>query len=284
MKYPMISRSATLRIAEARIVARTGADHPWMEDLGSDLADVTKWWGEGADLDITPLEDAHCQIRPLVDRPDAGALDRDQIEGKAACVLYRALGDTGTNPAALDDPGFWRYVCLAHLWNFAAWRESRAFAGWRSAESSAEAPTRFKPYVDGHMPHECVPVRMFLRVKALGGLQHESLAWAVRGGTDFWRSHILRVKVGEYPSIVRAMVRRQADEETRLRTDDVRQFAKDLNRTLTNLVPLLLDDAGAADLVGELWERQLVRVRAEADRLRSRPGAAHGGEPGRDGD
>lgn len=60
---------------------------------------------------------------------------------------------------------------------------------------------------------------------------------------------------------MRAVVRRQADPQTRLLTDPLRAFAKELNRTLTNLVPALLDDDAADRLVGELWQRQLVPVR-----------------------
>ena len=272
MKHPMIVRSAALRLAQARTVASAQPNHQWIHDLSSDLADVVKLWGEGDDLDVTPLEDAQVQIEGLLDSEETQDSDPDQLEGKAACVLFRALTDAGTDAAALDDPGFWRYVCLAHIWNFAAWRQPAAFARKRSAEGMPETPASLKSYVDGNRPHECVPVRMYLRVRALGGLEHADLASAVREGTDFWRSHILRVKVGEHPPIVRAMVRRQANDDTRLLTDDLRELAKDLNRTLTNVVPALLDDDAAEDLVGELWESRLDLARAEAGTRRTRSG------------
>ena len=272
MKHPMIVRSAALRLAQARTVASAQPNHRWIHDLSSDLADVVKLWGEGDDLDVTPLEDAQVQIEGLLDSEETQGSDPDQLEGKAACVLFRALTDAGADAAALDDPGFWRYVCLAHIWNFAAWRQPAAFAGKRSAEGMPETPASLKSYVDGNRPHECVPVRMYLRVKALGGLEHADLASAVSDGTDFWRSHILRVKVGEHPPIVRAMVRRQANDGTRLLTDDLRELAKDLNRTLTNVVPALLDDDAAEDLVGDLWENRLARARVESGTRRTRRG------------
>ena len=265
MKHPMIVRSAALRIAQARTVGSALPDHLRIHDLSSDLADVVKLWGDGDDIDITPLEEAQAQIEGLLDREETQDSDPDQIEGKAACVLVRAITDAGADPTVLDDPGFWRYMCLAHVWNFAAWREPNAFAAKRSAEGVPATPASLKSYVDGNRPHECVPVRMYLRVKALGGLEHADLASAVRQGTDFWRSHILRVKVGEYPPLVRAMVRRQANEETRLLTDDLREFAKDLNRTLTNVVPVLLDEDAAEELVGMLWEIRLVQAREESE-------------------
>lgn len=269
MKHPMIVRSAALRIAQARTVASARPDRQRIHDLSSDLVDVVTLWGEGDDLDVTPLEDAQVMIEGLLDREETQDSDPDQIEGEAACMLFGAITDAGTDPAALDDPGFWRYVCLAHIWNFAAWRQPAAFAWKRSAEGMPETPASLKSYVDGNRPHECVPVRMYLRVRALGGLEYANLASAVREGTDFWRSHILRVKVGEHPPIVRAMVRRQANDETRLLTDDLRELAKDLNRTLTNVVPALLDDDAAEDLVDELWESRLDQARTESGTRRT---------------
>ena len=153
----MIVRSAALRIAQARTVASARPDHRRIHDLSSDLVDVVKLWGEGDDLDVTPLKDAQVQIEGLMDREATQDSDPDQIEGKAACVLFGAITDAGTDPAALDDPGFWRYVCLAHIWNFAAWRQPTAFAGKRSAEGVPETPASLKSYVDGNRPHECVP-------------------------------------------------------------------------------------------------------------------------------
>jgi len=273
VKHPMIVRSAALRIAQSRIAASSQPDHLRIDDLSSDLADVVKLWGEGDDPDISPLEDAQVQIEELLDNEEVHVLDPDQIEGRAACVLFRAITEAGTDPAALDDPGFWRYVGLAHVWNFAAWRQPTAFAGRRSGEGAPDAPASLKSYVDGNRPHECVPARMYLRVRALGGLEHADLAWAVREGTDFWRSHILRVTVGEHPPIVRAMVRRQAHDQTRLLTDDLRELAKDLNRTLTNVVPALLDEGASEELVDELWENRLNQAREGSGTPRAKHGA-----------
>ena len=278
MKHPMIVRSAALRIAQARIANAAQSDHLRIDDLGSDLADVVKFWGEGDDLDVSPLEDAQAQIEELLDSEEAQCFDPDQKEGKAACVLFGAITDAGADPAALDDPGFWRYVCLAHVWNFAAWRQPTAFSGRRSAEGVPGTPASLKSYVDGSRPHDCVPARMYFRVKAVGGLEHADLAWAVREGTDFWRSHILRVKVGEHPPIVRAMVRRQSNDKTRLLTDDLRKLAKDLNRTLTNVVPALLNEDAAEELVDEFWEIRLDQALAESEAHPARQGARSGNE------
>lgn len=127
MKYPVIPHAATLRIASKRIIEgaqqRGGA---WRNDLTYDLVDAVQDWGEGGDFDTETLEQARHDIEALLFGDQAEVLDRDQLEGKAACLLYRALVSTHVETATLDDPGFWRYVSLAHLWNFVAWREPAA--------------------------------------------------------------------------------------------------------------------------------------------------------------
>ena len=261
MTYPYLTDAATLRIAEKRIgEANSQPDRLKLDDLEADLEDTVSWLGEPPDLNVSALRDAQRQIEQIT-HDEAGRLDLDQIEGIAACVLHSALDEAGTPVEALSEAGFWRYVSLVHLWNFCVFRQPSAF------EATPEPGESHKQYIDGELSYLCVPSRMYLRVKALGGIEYaeqDGLAWAVRGGTDFWRSHIHRVRVGEHPAIVRAMVRRQSDEITRLSTLPLRTLAKELNRTLTNLVPSLFDDEAADRLVAELWERQLNNTTTES--------------------
>ena len=259
--YPHLPLRTAMTVTEERIRQMHRGGSNVLEDLATDTRDGIGWTGSGTRIDVTPLEHAQVQIEDLVKSNcdldgTANASDQDMVEGEAATIVYSAVVGTGIEPSALDDPGFWRYVALAHLWNFAAWREPRAFAPVIAGSGTIAASRKLGVYVDGRKPDECVPLRMFLRVRCLGGAAHAHLAGAVRQGTDFWRSHILRVVAGEHPPIVRALVRRQADEATRLNRDPLREFAKQLNRTLVNLAPATLDDTAADELVGELWERQ----------------------------
>ena len=256
-----MSDAAALRIADQRITeAAAQPDRARLHDLEADLDDTVSWLGDAPELDVDRLRHAQLRIEQMAE-DEAGQLDLDQIEGKAACVLYEALVEAGTPTEALSEAGFWRYVSLVHMWNFCVFRQPSAF------KATPEPRESHKQYIDGEISYLCVPSRMYLRVTALGGRDHaqrDGLAWAVRGGTDFWRSHIHRVRVGEHPAIVRAMVRRQSAEETRLSTLPLRTFAKELNRTLTNLVPSLLDDEDADRFVRELWERRLREAPADA--------------------
>lgn len=259
--YPHLPLRTAMTVAEERIRQMHSGESDELGDLATDTRDGIGWTGSGSRIDVAPLEHARVQIEALATTNrdldgTATAPDQDMVEGEAAAFVYSAVVGTGIEPSALDDPGFWRYVALAHVWNFAAWREPRAFAPVMVEGGTIAASRNLGVYVDGRNPDECVPLRMYLRVRCLGGVAHAHLASAVRQGTDFWRSHILRVVAGEHPPIVRALVRRQADEATRLNRDPLREFAKQLNRTLVNLAPAMLDDAAADDLVGELWERQ----------------------------
>ncbi len=64
------------------------------------------------------------------------------------------------DPDILDDPGFWRYLSLAHYRSFIRWRERGAFADGK-----------FELYVDGRTATECVLTRMYDRgASAIGDL------------------------------------------------------------------------------------------------------------------
>ena len=247
---------ACRQIAQQRVRDVSDSAERFIDDLDSDVRSASKKVGEGEALDMTALEAARSEIESLLPA-DGTRHDVDRTEGRASVVLYRAVSDSGADAAALDDPGFWRYVSLAQMWNFVVWREPAFKPKQASLDEPAPPKSNYEQYVDGRNYFNCVATRMYLRVKCLGGLEYGDLAWAVAKGTDFWRSHILRVKAGEHPFFVRAMVRRQMDPATRLDTDPLREFAKQLNRSLVNVVPAMLDEDAADAMVDELWTRQL---------------------------
>ncbi len=268
MRYPTITHNKAVEISEDRIANLRGSldelGQPTgplvIESLLCDLDIRTGTSGEGEEFPSQVLEEARREIEGVIDWSESNrsGAHKDVIEGRASLVLHRAISAGKADVEMLDDPGFWRYVALAHLWNFTVWREYRTvFPKPKASGESKESPAgKFLVYIDGRRFPDCVPSRMWLRVNMLGG-QELDLAFKAEGSTDFWRSHILRVKAGEHPGIVRAMARRQAEESTRLATTPLREFAKQLNRTLQNLVPAMLDDEAADALVEELWERQL---------------------------
>lgn len=202
-----------------------------------------KWFGDGEDIVLTPIAECAQRINAEVALLQDDA-DRDREEGRASVELYRALDHVPIE--VLDDPGFWRYLSLKYFWDFIQWREAKPFANGNIGK-----------YVNAVSSTESVLPRMYLRAKALAGTD-QSLAWALNSATDFWRSHVIRVQTGSAPALAAAFVRSQRDDH--LTTGNgLRELAKVLNRSWTNVVLHVYDEDEAAALIGELRERVVAR-------------------------
>ena len=206
------------------------------------------WVGQGQEVDESAIENAADKIKQLMASNDDRRRRADQVEGEAAKILCRALCPTGERDggvpdvSVLDDPGFWRYLTMKWFWEFVQWRE------W--GEPAKFSEQKHLRYVDARVSTECVLTRMFLRSMSLGGPEHDELAGCLPNATDFWRSHILRVRTASAPKLTRAMVEMQREDP--LKTDDVREFAKRKNRTWTNVILHLYDYSEAFELLTEL--------------------------------
>lgn len=232
MRYKSLSESLCRELVKGRLANR----QPLIEGVeqGTGVQEVD--WGE--------VEAAVKWMKQEIGT--AEGKDRDRTEGKLAIRLHQALN--GVHPAVLDDAGFWRYLALCYFWDVIRWREPKAFNG---PETSEKALT----YVDATKPAESVLTRMYLRAIAIGMNQAEpsdggQLAYALPEATDFWRSHVIRVRTGTAPPLVRAFVRRQ--ERERMSTAPLREFAKAINRTWTNVALTEYDETEAAKLLDEL--------------------------------
>ena len=197
------------------------------------LKPAIEWVGEGDDVDLECVRQAAAMVTADLDDAATDAT-KEQREAEAAPLLHGALGTVDVE--VLDDPGFWRYLSLDLFWGFIHWREAKAFARGNCLK-----------YVDGRSSNECVLTRMYLRAAAVGGLPFAEYASLLPKATDFWRSHVVRVRTGTAPALVRAFVDTQRHQ--RLSTDPLRQFAKALNRTWSNVVLSIYDDDEARALV-----------------------------------
>jgi hypothetical protein len=126
------------------------------------------------------------------------------------------------------------------------------FISWREAEpvNKGNAAT----YTSSQRNTEQIPLRLYLRAKSLYGTDEMTLAHSLKKSTDFWRSHIIRVQTGTAPNITKAFAELQADDDTRMKTDILRAYARKLNRTWTNVNLMLLDEVEAKSLIKELKE------------------------------
>lgn len=234
MRYKTLSLQECRRFARERLAEET-----------PDIGVAAVFAGDGEDLDMEPVRKAAKKIVRLI---DDGAKDRDRVEGKAAVLLYDGL--SGVPFDALDDPGFWRYLSVGlDFWDFIAWREHGA---------RKKGDKFFLKYVDGKKPTECVLPRMYMRVLALGARddpkeQFRELATALPSATDFWRSHVVRVQTAASPAVVRAFARMQ--QNRRLKTDDLRKFAREISKIRSTVVLSTYDDEEADTFIRDLREK-----------------------------
>jgi hypothetical protein len=231
MKYPVISLDECERLC-ARLV----------EGLEPDLNNAVKWVGTSPELDLKPISAMSSQLcDDLAAFQASGASDKDAFEGQASGRLHAALASLPFG--VLDDPGFWRYLAISHLWPIVVWREPQAFErDW----------TKYRAYVDGRLPAECVPLRMFLRGQIAVVDGDYGLASAVHAGTDFWRSHIVRVRTSYSPVLAQAFIREQVAD--RMSTDVLRAYAKRLQRVASNVVLHTYDQEAAQTLLHSLHD------------------------------
>jgi hypothetical protein len=205
---------------------------------GSDVVvDVhAEWTGSGDELDLEPIAEAGRLIaRRASEWTDK---DRDRFEGMAAIRLVESLEHVPVE--VLDNRGFWRFLSLRFFWAYIVWREETPFS-----------KGNYLKYVDATLGTECVLTRMYLRARAVRGPGASELAAGIPHGTDFWRSHVLRVRTGTAPAIARAFAHKQA--ETRLMTDPLRQAARRLNRTWANVILHVYEDNEASWLIDSVW-------------------------------
>jgi hypothetical protein len=229
MRYPVLTRSKTESLAR-QLVHGEHAPNWELE---------REWVGSGDSIDLSPLAAALAEMRIAFDGRElnSAASAPEAFEGRFAGEVHAALRDLPIE--ALDDPGFWRYLSLVQFWWFIAERESGAI-------SRGNVMT----YVNGGK--ECVPFRMFLRAQAIRDGDDYSLAGAIPKSTDFWRSHILRVKTGTAPALARSFVELQLDKA--MVSDDVRPFAKRMNRLWSNIVFHTWSEDDCTELLTHLYE------------------------------
>jgi hypothetical protein len=229
MKYPILTRSTTEALA--RQMVESGQTPNWELERS--------WVGSGQEVDLGPLATAMATMREAFDHREPKAVrdSPEAFEGRFAGEVHRALRDLPIE--ALDDPGFWRFLSLVDFWWFVTVREAPAIGRGN-----------VMTYVDGGK--ECVPFRMFLRAQSIRLDDDYALAGAMPKAADFWRSHVLRVKTGTAPPLARSFARLQQDKA--MVSDDVRPFARRINRLWTNIVFQGWEEDDCDRLLADLYE------------------------------
>lgn len=234
MRYPTVSIEHVHRVQ--RTMSRGDS---------VDVESGVRWIGdERTDMDLDPIHDLVARIRSDWEQIEEDKSIRvlDDFEAHVGVLLHGTFDQMELPAEQLDDPGFWRYLTVAHLWWFVQWRE-------RSAMASNDW-SRIKVYVDGTRHSECVLLRAYIRARiAFEGGSYE-LASAVPSATDLWRSHILRVRTSYQPDLTAALIRSQVED--RMTTDRLREFARKLNRLNSNVITAGYESEDARSLIEEL--------------------------------
>ena len=190
--------------------------------------------------DLSALELLAKEIDLHLDDPKtagAGPKIQEQYESEICGKVHQAIKDLPYE--ILDDRKFWQYLSVQFFSVFITWRESEALKNGNILRYFRATGV------------ECIPLRLYLR----GQVVFEStgkydLASAIPEGTDFWRSHILRVKTGRDRNIVRVLVEMQRDK--RLLTKQLRSLARLINRMRANVFLSEYDVARGKSIVDEL--------------------------------
>lgn len=198
--------------------------------------------GDGELLNEAALLEILAEFTSALEGGDIG--DGEMFEGRIAAALHPWFSAIPIE--VLDDPGFWRYLAVRHFW----WYTSRR-------ESGPISEGNYKNLVDATRPAEQVPLRMYLRTRAVDVDGDVALAGEIPKSTDFWRSHITRVRVGSAPRVARTFAEAKRDDRKgKLKTDPLRRVARRLNRTWANTNLDVYGDEDASALINEIIEEE----------------------------
>lgn len=243
MKYPALSLSSAMNFAGEMTEQPWAINEDFVMDFLSRHQREASSPGSGAEktLNLVELEIVADELKVQTEillKSKKKSVDKDELEGQFCSKVHNALKHVPIE--ILDDPSFWRYLSVRHFSEFVMWRESSALdkgnvATYISAKSSAES----------------IPVRMYLRAQAMLNEDGKCpLAEAVPEGTDFWRSHIIRVRTGRATQLAQAFAKLQSTE--RMITEELRPFARRLNRFWANINMLDYDKKASDDILKEI--------------------------------
>lgn len=234
MRYPTFT-DAAVKDFSARLIAG--------EQIEASAFDGAAQWIDvkagGVDVDLAQLRGAVAAVIDGLGADVKGDLwkDVDRVEGHLALLTFPTFDALPIE--VLDDGGFWRFLSIGVFWPFIAWRES-------SAIERGNADT----YVNGRRNTENIPMRLYLRARAVDGEQRDDLASAIPQAADFWRSHVLRTQTASAPVLARSLATMQLD--SRMAAKEIRPLARRLNRVWTNALLFLYSPAEADALIEHL--------------------------------
>jgi hypothetical protein len=170
-------------------------------------------------------------------RDEAARAQRAWFEAKAAPLVYEFVA--GLSPELIVDQRFWCYLSCVPLFPIVQWRHP---VGTKK-DGSPRIPSSSNFAAKRGQLREALLVRLYLRVSLSLDDNDEDFSLAAIDGQDLWRSHIIRVKLGNSPSMTRAMLM-IVDDEKVSNVRLIRDWAKRLTEIRSNV---LFEVIGIAD-------------------------------------
>lgn len=247
MRYPTLSETDILifiKLAKDNPAIVTSTESAGFADSRARFA-VTPGDLDGRLVNLDAIDKLSQEISKFLAKPtseSASDAAKEHYEGEISGLVHAALEPLPYE--LLDDKGFWQYLAIRYFCELILWRQ---------ATVKEEGP--LENYLIARR-QDSMPLRMYLRARAI----HEAtgsyaLTTALPKSSDFWKSHILRVRTGRARGLVESFVVMQRDH--RLPTGQVRRLAKLFNRMWSNVVLFEYDRASADVLVNELRDRVL---------------------------
>ena len=245
MRVPSISNDLAIRVwnthAAGSIPDLSGEHYDYIGD-GDDEA-LTEL--ELSDL-VDDLEQIKIDYEGKVSKSTAGAIDSAIVE-----PVHSALRDIAT-PFQLSQLGFWRWLSNiaseGAFWRFIMWRlNTNHQINWGITSPAQIIEVYFyRAWLRGHkMLDESLP---------------DPYAYAKKGSSDFWRSHVLRQDFGRDREFVKAFLDTVYDENgvTLVGTTELRTKLIPALRAWTSSATFThLSYKECLDLISELREERI---------------------------
>lgn len=209
MTYPVVS----LSVGRAAHQEFASSDSGRMPDVRSDTRGPRHDDDAALENGLQELKEASDAAAQRLLKKNVRKADQDRLEAEFAIEKLYVIARRF--PAqALRDPDFWRYVTF------------KVIDDWIVAKGDMNA--QYLGVVPSSMK-DCIPLMMFNRSELC--LKHALVlkcepAQLYSLGSDFWRSHILRVDTRFEDNLLSSVLRLALDG--RLPTKIVRPFAKDI--------------------------------------------------------
>lgn len=218
----------------------------WLQGTSAEEPDVV-WVGSGELVDEGAIT-AFARSLTALQKKSADLKAKKQqryehFESSGAELVFEFA--SAYEPDVLMDCGFWCYLSVHHLKDAIRWRHPGTAKSLPALSNFGADQTKLR---------EALLVRMYLRGSLGVRVEDGDFTLSAVEGQDLWRSHIIRVRIGDAPHMTHAVLELVEAYEPSVET--IREWAKRLTEIRSNVLFELL----SPDQAKTLAEQQLIAV------------------------